>query len=135
MSRTAYLGVLWHCSLFTSSLVANICFLLHRQVVEILSDLASHGKTVILSIHQPRYTVFKLFDVLMLLAEGEMVYQVIRGKTYTLVDAARLAFFDCLLFAKSLNVVQCLLILSPASMSPGACRQGSGVLRADRLPV
>lgn len=104
-------------------------------MVEILSDLASHGKTVILSIHQPRYTVFKLFDVLMLLAEGEMVYQVIRGKTYTLVDAARLAFFDCSLFTKSLNVVQCQLILSPASMSPGACRQGSGVLRADRLPV
>jgi len=45
-------------------------------VVEILADLASNGKTVILSIHQPRYTVFKLFDILMLLAEGEMVYQV-----------------------------------------------------------
>ena len=46
------------------------------KVVEILADLASKGKTVILSIHQPRYSVFKLFDVLMLLAEGEMVYQV-----------------------------------------------------------
>jgi energy-coupling factor transporter ATP-binding protein EcfA2 len=45
-------------------------------VVEILADLAAHGKTVILAIHQPRYTVFTLFDNLMLLAEGEMVFQV-----------------------------------------------------------
>ncbi|KAM3567210.1 hypothetical protein VYU27_010639, partial [Nannochloropsis oceanica] len=49
-------------------------FTAHR-VVEILADLAMAGKTVILSIHQPRYSVFKLFDKLMLLAEGEMVYQ------------------------------------------------------------
>lgn len=46
-----------------------------HKVVEILADLAANGKTVVLSIHQPRFTVFKLFDNLMLLAEGEMVYQ------------------------------------------------------------
>jgi len=30
--------------------------------------------TVILSIHQPRYSIYKLFDTLMLLHEGESVY-------------------------------------------------------------
>jgi len=30
--------------------------------------------TVILSIHQPRYSIYKLFDMLMLLHDGESVY-------------------------------------------------------------
>ena len=61
-----------HCLYICSGLDA---FTAHK-VVEILADLASNGKTVVLSIHQPRYTVFKLFDSLILMAEGEMVYQV-----------------------------------------------------------
>jgi len=31
--------------------------------------------TVILSIHQPRYSIYKLFDTLMLLHDGESVFQ------------------------------------------------------------
>ena len=36
--------------------------------------LSRRGMTVILSIHQPRYSIYKLFDTLMLLHDGECVY-------------------------------------------------------------
>jgi len=36
--------------------------------------LSRRGMTVILSIHQPRYSIYKLFDTLMLLDDGECVY-------------------------------------------------------------
>ena len=32
------------------------------------------GRTIIFSIHQPRFTIFRLFDSLMLLSLGEVVY-------------------------------------------------------------
>ena len=35
---------------------------------------AKRGRTIIFSIHQPRYTIFKLFGTLTLLSAGEMVY-------------------------------------------------------------
>ncbi len=33
-----------------------------------------HDSVVIMSIHQPRYSIFKLFDRLTLLSQGHMVY-------------------------------------------------------------
>lgn len=36
--------------------------------------MASHGRTIIMSIHQPRYSIYRLFDTLTLLANGRMVY-------------------------------------------------------------
>lgn len=43
-------------------------------VVQILRNIASNGKTVISSIHQPSGEVFALFDDLLLLSGGETVY-------------------------------------------------------------
>ncbi|KAJ4917756.1 ABC transporter G family member 13 [Raphanus sativus] len=43
-------------------------------VVQILRSIASNGKTVISSIHQPSGEVFALFDDLLLLSGGETVY-------------------------------------------------------------
>ncbi|ESQ30337.1 hypothetical protein EUTSA_v10011282mg [Eutrema salsugineum] len=43
-------------------------------VVQILRNIASDGKTVISSIHQPSGEVFALFDDLLLLSGGETVY-------------------------------------------------------------
>ncbi|KAL0696730.1 hypothetical protein Bca4012_063910 [Brassica carinata] len=43
-------------------------------VVQILRNIASSGKTVISSIHQPSGEVFALFDDLLLLSGGETVY-------------------------------------------------------------
>lgn len=36
--------------------------------------MASHGRTIIISIHQPRYSIYRLFDTLTLLVSGKMVY-------------------------------------------------------------
>lgn len=45
------------------------------SVVQLLQGLGRQGKTVIMSIHQPRYSIFKTFDTLSLLSNGEFVYQ------------------------------------------------------------
>ena len=40
-----------------------------------IHSLSRHGRVVIMSIHQPRYSILKLFDTITLLSRGEMVYQ------------------------------------------------------------
>jgi ATP-binding cassette subfamily G (WHITE) protein 2 len=45
------------------------------SVVSQLKDLSvNDNRLVVLSIHQPRYSIFKLFDSLSLLSQGEIVY-------------------------------------------------------------
>lgn len=36
--------------------------------------MSKQGRTIIFSIHQPRYSIFKLFDSLTLLASGKMMF-------------------------------------------------------------
>lgn len=43
------------------------------QVMVALKDLAAEGKTVIVAIHQPRSSIFALFDDLILLTDGAQV--------------------------------------------------------------
>ncbi|KAL8206728.1 UNVERIFIED_CONTAM: hypothetical protein K2H54_021657 [Gekko kuhli] len=43
-------------------------------VMELLKRMSLSGKTIIFSIHQPRYSIFKLFDSVTLLAAGRLVY-------------------------------------------------------------
>ncbi|XP_062837959.1 broad substrate specificity ATP-binding cassette transporter ABCG2 isoform X2 [Anolis carolinensis] len=45
-----------------------------NAVLMLLKRLSHQGKTVIFSIHQPRYSIFKLFDTLTLLAAGKLIY-------------------------------------------------------------
>jgi len=46
-----------------------------QKVMELLRDLSSKsGHTVIASIHQPRVSIFKLFDEISLLSEGRVIY-------------------------------------------------------------
>ncbi|XP_056136589.1 broad substrate specificity ATP-binding cassette transporter ABCG2b [Lampris incognitus] len=45
-----------------------------NAIISLLRRLSRGGKTVILSIHQPRYSIFKQFDQLMLMHKGEVVY-------------------------------------------------------------
>lgn len=45
-----------------------------QRVMQTLKDLAEEGKTVIASIHQPRSSIFEMFDDLLLLSEGREVY-------------------------------------------------------------
>ncbi len=44
------------------------------SVVETLRDLARAGRTVISTIHQPNSDIFEMFDRLMLLAQGKIIY-------------------------------------------------------------
>uniref|UniRef100_A0A8D3C0U9 Broad substrate specificity ATP-binding cassette transporter ABCG2 n=1 Tax=Scophthalmus maximus TaxID=52904 RepID=A0A8D3C0U9_SCOMX len=45
-----------------------------NSVLLLLKRMASHGRTIILSIHQPRYSIYRLFDTLTLLVSGKMVF-------------------------------------------------------------
>uniref|UniRef100_A0A3B1JSZ0 ATP-binding cassette, sub-family G (WHITE), member 2a n=1 Tax=Astyanax mexicanus TaxID=7994 RepID=A0A3B1JSZ0_ASTMX len=45
-----------------------------NSVLSLLKRMSNHGRTIILSIHQPRYSIYRLFDSLTLLAGGRQVY-------------------------------------------------------------
>jgi ABC-type multidrug transport system ATPase subunit len=45
-----------------------------RHVVETLRDLCRQGRTVVLSIHQPRYDIFSLLDDVLLLSRGKQMW-------------------------------------------------------------
>lgn len=44
------------------------------EVVGYVRELCNQDRTIILSIHQPSPTTFKLFDLLLLLSEGRVFY-------------------------------------------------------------
>ncbi|XP_043529903.1 broad substrate specificity ATP-binding cassette transporter ABCG2-like [Chiloscyllium plagiosum] len=45
-----------------------------NAVLQLLRRLARQGKTIIFSVHQPRYSMFKQFDSLTLLTNGKVMY-------------------------------------------------------------
>ncbi|KAL2098049.1 hypothetical protein ACEWY4_007256 [Coilia grayii] len=45
-----------------------------NSVLLLLKKMANHGRTIIMSIHQPRYSIYRLFDSLTLLVSGKQVY-------------------------------------------------------------
>jgi ABC-type multidrug transport system ATPase subunit len=45
-----------------------------RNVVSVLQQMALKGKTVVATIHQPSSEVFALFDKVLLMAEGRVVF-------------------------------------------------------------
>ncbi|AAS52871.1 AER190Wp [Eremothecium gossypii ATCC 10895] len=64
-----------------------------NNVIECLVRLASqYRRTLVLSIHQPRSNIFRLFDNLVLLNEGEMVYS---GPITRVNDFLRNTGFNC----------------------------------------
>lgn len=54
----------------TTGLDANTA----NAIVLLLYKLAMGGRNIIMSIHQPRYSIFALFDRLVLLSKGQVVY-------------------------------------------------------------
>jgi ABC-type multidrug transport system ATPase subunit len=63
-----------------------------QNVVRALQDLASAGRTVVCTIHQPRSSIFKLFDQLLLISEGRMLYI---GDSQLAVDYFASMSFNC----------------------------------------
>ncbi|XP_051737150.1 broad substrate specificity ATP-binding cassette transporter ABCG2 [Ctenopharyngodon idella] len=45
-----------------------------NSVLMLLKKMGNNGRTIILSIHQPRYSIYRLFDSLTLLVGGRLVY-------------------------------------------------------------
>ncbi|CAF1121498.1 unnamed protein product [Adineta steineri] len=45
-----------------------------HSVMNCLNNLSRQGRTIIFSIHQPRYSIFKLFDTVLFLSNGHIVY-------------------------------------------------------------
>ncbi|XP_056588352.1 broad substrate specificity ATP-binding cassette transporter ABCG2 [Triplophysa dalaica] len=45
-----------------------------NSVLKLLKRMGNSGRTIILSIHQPRYSIYRLFDSLTLLVNGNLVY-------------------------------------------------------------
>nr|XP_026696019.1 ATP-binding cassette sub-family G member 2-like isoform X2 [Ciona intestinalis] len=60
----------------TTGLDANTA----NSIVLLLYKLASGGRNIIMSIHQPRYSIFSLFDRLVLLNKGNIVYRGVAKK-------------------------------------------------------
>ncbi|KAM0675882.1 hypothetical protein GVAV_000658 [Gurleya vavrai] len=44
------------------------------RIIKILKELASKGKTVVITIHQPSVEIFSLFDKLLLMTQGKTIY-------------------------------------------------------------
>uniref|UniRef100_A0A673KNS0 ABC transporter domain-containing protein n=1 Tax=Sinocyclocheilus rhinocerous TaxID=307959 RepID=A0A673KNS0_9TELE len=63
----------------TTGLDANTA----NSIIELLQKLSKKGKTVIFSIHQPRYSIFSQFDHLTLMNKGEIIYAGAANKAIT----------------------------------------------------
>ncbi len=63
------------CVLFLDEPTSGLDTFTAHSVVSILKDLALSGRTVIATIHQPSSDVFHMFDDLLLLADGQIMYQ------------------------------------------------------------
>jgi ABC-type multidrug transport system ATPase subunit len=46
------------------------------SLIDVLRELATQGKTIITSIHQPSSQIFQSFDKLILLADGKTIFMV-----------------------------------------------------------
>jgi ABC-type multidrug transport system ATPase subunit len=45
-----------------------------NNLIKTLADLAKRGRTVFISIHQPRSDIYQLFDSIVLLSKGRLIY-------------------------------------------------------------
>ncbi|CAF3700084.1 unnamed protein product [Rotaria socialis] len=63
-----------------------------RSVMECLHQLSRTGCTIVFSIHQPRYSIFKLFDTLFLLSAGRCTYH---GPTDSVLNFFSSVGFSC----------------------------------------
>ncbi|GFS06733.1 ATP-binding cassette sub-family G member 2-like [Elysia marginata] len=63
-----------------------------NAVMLLLKRMSEKGRNIIFSIHQPRYSIFRLFDSLMLLSHGHVVYH---GPSSKALDHFSLIGYEC----------------------------------------
>jgi len=63
-----------------------------QNIIEVIRNLASKGKTVILTVHQPSSEVFALFDRILLLSEGRTAFL---GNTDTALEFFKTQGLEC----------------------------------------
>ncbi|XP_069711513.1 broad substrate specificity ATP-binding cassette transporter ABCG2 isoform X2 [Phaenicophaeus curvirostris] len=63
-----------------------------NAVLLLLKRMTKQGKTIIFSIHQPRYSIFRLFDNLTLLAAGRVLYH---GPAQHAIEHFRFIGYEC----------------------------------------
>uniref|UniRef100_A0A8D0GRY2 Broad substrate specificity ATP-binding cassette transporter ABCG2 n=1 Tax=Sphenodon punctatus TaxID=8508 RepID=A0A8D0GRY2_SPHPU len=63
-----------------------------NAVLLLLKRMSQQGKTIIFSIHQPRYSIFRLFDNLTLLAAGRMLYH---GHAQNAIEYFKSIGYEC----------------------------------------
>ncbi|KAK2852334.1 hypothetical protein Q7C36_007535 [Tachysurus vachellii] len=63
-----------------------------NSVLLLLKRMANNGRTIIMSIHQPRYSIYQLFDNLTLLVNGKQVYH---GLTHNALDYFANIGYEC----------------------------------------
>lgn len=71
-----------------------------RNLIKSLSEIAHAGKIVVMTVHQPRSDVFKLFDKICLLSMGEVVYF---GRGNEMVDYFGELGYPCPIYANPLD--------------------------------
>ena len=45
-----------------------------QNVITVLKEMSSHGRTIVCTIHQPSSQVFAMFDHILLLADGRVAF-------------------------------------------------------------
>ncbi|XP_039217157.1 broad substrate specificity ATP-binding cassette transporter ABCG2-like [Crotalus tigris] len=63
-----------------------------NAVLLLLKRMSKQGKTIIFSIHQPRYSIFRVFDKLTLLAAGRLLYH---GPAQNALDYFKTIGYEC----------------------------------------
>jgi ABC-type multidrug transport system ATPase subunit/ABC-type multidrug transport system permease subunit len=81
-----------------------------RAVMQILRQLAWLGHTVVATVHQPSAEIFRLFDVLVILAEGEIVYN---GPAYKAVGYFAKLGYPCPTFKNPADHFMQILFVPP----------------------
>ena len=63
------------------------------------------NRVIVLSIHQPRYSIFKLFDSLSLLSQGEIVYHGKANMALDYFDQLGNGIYTCRLHIKAFQLL------------------------------